>query len=40
MATPWNNLPKEIALVSSVNSCKSRQDYYEGKIRGKTRINK
>jgi hypothetical protein len=38
MATPWNNLPKEIVLAPSVNSFKSRLDSHLGKIRGKTRI--
>ena len=28
MTTPWNNLPKEIALARSVNSFKSKLDSY------------
>ena len=32
MATPWNNLPKEIALAHSVNSFKSKLDLYLNKV--------
>ena len=32
MATPWNNLPKEIALARSVNSFKSKLDLYLGNL--------
>ena len=35
MATLCSNLPKEIALASSVNSFKSRLDKHLGRIRGR-----
>ena len=38
MATPWNNLPKEIALERSVNSFKSKLDLYLGNLSRNTHI--
>ena len=38
MATPWNNLPKGIALAHSVNSFKSKLDLYLNKIGRNTHI--
>jgi len=38
MATPWNNLPKEIVLAPSVNSFKSRLDSYLREVKFRTNI--
>ena len=38
MATPWNNLPKDIALAHSVNSFKSTLDLYLNKVGSNTHI--
>ena len=38
MTTPWNNLPKEIALARSVNSFKSKLDSYLGNLSRNTHI--
>ena len=38
MATPWNNLPKDIALAHSVNSFKSKLDLYLKKVGRNTHI--
>lgn len=32
IATPWNNLPAEVALASSVNAFKNRLDEYLGRV--------
>ena len=38
MATPWNNLPKDIALAHSVNSFKSKLDLHLKKAGRNTHI--
>ena len=38
MATPWNSLPKVIAIAPSVNTFKSRLDSHLRRIQGKTHI--
>ena len=38
MATPWNNLPKEIVLAPSVNSFKSGLDSYLREVKFRTNI--
>ena len=38
MATPWNNLPKKIALAHSVNSFKSKLELHLNKVARNTQI--
>ena len=39
ITTLWNNLPKEIALLRTVNSFKSKLDLCVGNLRRNTHIN-